>query len=601
MIYIVEIWENLPIPPTAMDQNESKEIKVNFKPLENIALGFSGGGYRAASFTLGILSYFDHLKYKGNPLLKNVVGLSTVSGGTISGALYAAYSANGMPFQEFYKKLYDFMREDKLMGEALKKLEDDEVWKNIDKNRSLINAFALCYKEMLTDASMGDLKKSDSSHLEDVIFNATEFSGGLPFRFLATKSGGKFGNGNLNCSELNAVTDKVLVSDAIAASSCFPMGFEPMVFPEDFIQKGSSEFEALKKTYQFRDSVGLMDGGIVDNQGIGSVLKAESRRSNKNSDLNQFGLLMVCDVSSPFMNNWVGDKEKKAEGWRSKTFNTIQTLIPSSPLLRYSGLIVTLVGVAALITAKLWPNMGVCNYADMHLISGLLISLGLIMLAVKYIGKLGMMLLKTFALLKINEALPEFIRGRLRYFGNLHLSMLEVMLKNRITSVIKMVSEVFMKQVRRLTYFQVYSNDDWWFRRSTCLIYDLTAKGIEWRRKVAGHLSKYHTDSMNSPGEKIKRTAEIAYNMGTTLWFEEEDRRQRTLECLVATGQFTVCFSLMLYLNELNQDTKGENDPVSPYKGCLTNDTDLAATYKQLEADWEKFKKDPFWLMSAIG
>jgi hypothetical protein len=31
------------------------------EPFQNIALAFSGGGFRAAGFTLGTLSYFEHL------------------------------------------------------------------------------------------------------------------------------------------------------------------------------------------------------------------------------------------------------------------------------------------------------------------------------------------------------------------------------------------------------------------------------------------------------------------------------------------------------------------------------------------------------------
>ena len=32
--------------------------------MENIALAFSGGGFRAACFSLGALSYLNHIKYK---------------------------------------------------------------------------------------------------------------------------------------------------------------------------------------------------------------------------------------------------------------------------------------------------------------------------------------------------------------------------------------------------------------------------------------------------------------------------------------------------------------------------------------------------------
>ncbi len=47
------------------------------------ALTFSGGGYRAATFHLGALSYLHSIQMGGTTLLDHVVVLSTISGGTI--------------------------------------------------------------------------------------------------------------------------------------------------------------------------------------------------------------------------------------------------------------------------------------------------------------------------------------------------------------------------------------------------------------------------------------------------------------------------------------------------------------------------------------
>lgn len=54
----------------------------------NIALTFSGGGYRAAAFHLGTLSLLHHVKTPTSTLLSLVEVLSTVSGGTITGLRY---------------------------------------------------------------------------------------------------------------------------------------------------------------------------------------------------------------------------------------------------------------------------------------------------------------------------------------------------------------------------------------------------------------------------------------------------------------------------------------------------------------------------------
>ncbi|MBP6979179.1 MAG: patatin-like phospholipase family protein, partial [Lentimicrobiaceae bacterium] len=58
-------------------------------PFENLALSLSGGGYRAAAFHLGLLTYLSSVKWKDKSLLERVRILSTVSGGTFTGVCYA--------------------------------------------------------------------------------------------------------------------------------------------------------------------------------------------------------------------------------------------------------------------------------------------------------------------------------------------------------------------------------------------------------------------------------------------------------------------------------------------------------------------------------
>ena len=47
-------------------------MENDFKPFESIGLCFSGGGYRATFFGLGVISYLDKIKYKESALLNNV-------------------------------------------------------------------------------------------------------------------------------------------------------------------------------------------------------------------------------------------------------------------------------------------------------------------------------------------------------------------------------------------------------------------------------------------------------------------------------------------------------------------------------------------------
>ena len=77
-------------------ENSKKNQDQPINLFDNIALTFSGGGYRRFHFWAGrVLSYFNQAQFKGHPLLENVKGISTVSGGTLTGATYAYYKSQG--------------------------------------------------------------------------------------------------------------------------------------------------------------------------------------------------------------------------------------------------------------------------------------------------------------------------------------------------------------------------------------------------------------------------------------------------------------------------------------------------------------------------
>lgn len=61
------------------------------------------------------------------------------------------------------------------------------------------------------------------------------------------------------------VAKNIKLSEILAVSSCFPGGFEPVVFPDDFDFYNNKDCEDFCNGCK---SFGLMDGGIVDNQGI---------------------------------------------------------------------------------------------------------------------------------------------------------------------------------------------------------------------------------------------------------------------------------------------------------------------------------------------
>ena len=57
----------------------------------NIGMAFSGGGYRAATFDLGTLSFLNSIRLEdGRTLLSCVTALTSVSGGTIPALKYCS-------------------------------------------------------------------------------------------------------------------------------------------------------------------------------------------------------------------------------------------------------------------------------------------------------------------------------------------------------------------------------------------------------------------------------------------------------------------------------------------------------------------------------
>ena len=58
-------------------------MPVKFKPFDKIGLCFSGGGYRATFYGLGVLSVLHKIQFQEKSLLEAVKSLSSVSGGTL--------------------------------------------------------------------------------------------------------------------------------------------------------------------------------------------------------------------------------------------------------------------------------------------------------------------------------------------------------------------------------------------------------------------------------------------------------------------------------------------------------------------------------------
>ena len=169
----------------------------------NIGMAFSGGGYRAATFDLGTLSFLNSISLNdGRTLLSCVTALTSVSGGTIPAMKYMLALAKGQPIDEMVRELFEFLCNEDLVTHALNGIGAEKA----NRDASSIKIMAGIYdKYLFKGATMGDIIDNiDKIPVRDYTALATDFDNSLPFRFRVTYgyttsgeriSYGAFGNG----------------------------------------------------------------------------------------------------------------------------------------------------------------------------------------------------------------------------------------------------------------------------------------------------------------------------------------------------------------------------------------------------------------------
>ncbi len=564
--------------------------QIPAKPLDKIALSCSGGGYRAASFHLGALSYLDRLKYQGKPLLEHVKLISTVSGGTITGVVYALKKQEGLSFGDTYKFLAGKLRTLDLVKLGLEKLNPGAVWDNPRKRKNLINAFAEMYDQSFTGGKTFGVFNTMKSHLEAVVFNSTEFSFAIDFRFRNPGSG-IFGNRNLPVNR--SAAEEVKLSDAMASSSCFPGGFEPMVWPGDFVHDGSPLLDELTKTSA---PVGIMDGGIYDNQGIESILNYKKSIASP-----YFDLVIISDVSSPYMDPFVPAGDEPKTGFRRFTLQDLRKKANRINLAVTGGLagltlLFALLPLVWCYPGTLWTGLSLGLSAATLVL--LILKIVILDRVKKGIGSfLGVFVKK----------IPPFFADKLGNlkFEELSVRRIEPLVMDRISSVRALMSTVFLKVIRRLNYASLYENDLYQYRRISNLIMEMTEKDYKARaERKQENRDDSNKSSAKSPlsgtyeevvGLNIQKIAEEAAGFGTTLWFTGQDELDDKLDKLIATGQFTLCHNILEYLEDLMY--AGDNG-----FSQLDEQTQsaLRELHDQCSADWAIFKQTPLFLVNSL-
>ncbi len=470
---------------------------------KNIALALSGGGYRAATYHFGVLSCLHKVG-----LLDKVSIISSVSGGSITTLKYASTLAEGLDFEIFSKELEEFLTERNLANDSIGLL-GAPTSKRILQKHTLITAFSELYHRYLFSKESKKFNifwnsNFKNCHIKELAINATEFYSGNSFRFTKSQSKGAIiGNKHLRIYSSDA--QKLRLGDILAASSCFPAGFEPIDLLNDFAISKPLDRD-YKNQWQI-ESLYLMDGGIYDNQGLEAIKLSIDRG-------NWYDMIIISDTDR--------DKEYPLYAPSNNSIKLPKWTLKKtlSFILRLLILIYFLIVIGASTILSLFLPL------DLIIGSFLLISIGL------FSG-----LKQTQKIIKqhINRKLTEQF-GRPVDLEKLSLLKVFSIIDSiyiRAQSLVSLTNTIFMKRIRGLVYNSTYKAPGLARRTVDNLIYSINDTAI--------------IDGFQITNLMIKKVS-TAKSMPTTLWFTDENQ----FNALKDTGEFTTAYKLIKHIDKIS-------------------------------------------------
>lgn len=542
--------------------------------MRTIGASFSGGGFRASAFTFGCLDLLHRMHLGNGTLLENIAFSSSTSGGSLAMALHAVRSHQGVPFPVILAEAAACMKGDALLAKAMRVLEDDAAWAaRAGRSRNLINAFAIAYDELVfKGATLGLL--ADKRHAPPIArycFNATELNHGLSFRFDHNGDAATIddvGNGRQHFAPGSAaVAHQLRIADIAASSSCFPIGFEPMVFPHDFERVPAAGLAAALVNERHEPlgpeelPFGVVDGGAVDNQGLRSLQIEADRRVKRQQPA--FDLLLICDVSSFYMDRYEVPEPRGA--WRG------------GPRVRHLLALAALSAacIVAALALALWQRAWLAALA-LLLPAALVVGGGIALW--RKLGGGGST--DAWGVMLKRHALPLLRRMRLK--------TLRYFLVPRLKTLGLLLNSVFMNEIRRQQYRALYEGLEPRIPIISCMVYELASKNTatlarRMREKRAKAEAAGRTQLWDAavaplqPSAALRAVADSAAEMPTTLWFDAGN--QQKLDHLIACGRFTMCFNLLVHLAEREAE-----------RGLHPDEAELRSN---LLAEWRQYQTKP--------
>ena len=290
----------------------------------------------------------------------------------------------------------------------------------------------------------------------------------------------------------------------------------------------------------------LMDGGIVDNQGIEPINLVRDRR-----DLDLF---IISD----------------ADCGQGSTFSYEETSKWEHLNIRHLNIALNIV-ILATAQFLLWVPTGFWR--------GFFLGITLIFLALR----VATTVTARVAHRKLAKDIPFSFNWK--ELLTIPLGKYVDLVKSRALSLIELTNRVFMTHIRAQNYATVYNDDRWKNRRIMNALYELCPD-----RKWDKNLTDEEKPLME-PSQAVLDNSKLATSMGTTLWWSDEHRQQGMPDVLVSTGQYNTCWNLLEYIYRLRRDS----DNLGPGTDAIV------ALQDTLEADWKRFQQDPHWMVNSIS
>ena len=294
---------------------------------KRIGLSLSGGGYRAAAFHLGTLNKLHQMG-----VLQKVDVLSTISGGSITGAAWCLHQSD---YPSFHEKMVTDLQSVNIISYIFRSwiFIRTVLWAILCLGGAIFLSFTSYawlifpllflfffillkqqFKLFPVSAVVEKVYNSFYQHktlqqlkpLPILAIGSSNLHSGRPFTFSQSKmSDSTYVFRKEYDPPIKFKHEKFPVARAVMASSCVPFAFTPVYIDEEFYEN-PEDFKRIKPV--------LVDGGVYDNQGI--------------QKLTQPGSSYECDIiiTSDAGGNFIADK---------KYPNTISLLVRTVDLFMY--------------------------------------------------------------------------------------------------------------------------------------------------------------------------------------------------------------------------------------------------------------------------